>query len=186
MLVRQTNKQASTVSHRPAFKLPWMLMSINFPLQLCIDPNCVCPAKAHILVKVAGFHLEAPRPRNQLFSHDLQQGISGLPQERLCSHHKNWCRKASTNWLPAEPLCRFQTYGHQLDQVNYIFICFHARKEELPPVASSSPLWHIMNHAHRQGFTQICHRHWHPLSTEKHPIFTCQCPNYLIYEGTKR
>lgn len=62
MLVRQTNKQASTVSHRPAFKLHWMLMSVNFPLQLCIDPNCVCPAKAHILVKADGFHLEAPRP----------------------------------------------------------------------------------------------------------------------------
>lgn len=63
MLARQTSKQESTVSHRPAFQSHWMLMSINFPLQLCIDPNCACPAKAHVLVKVAGFHLEAPRPR---------------------------------------------------------------------------------------------------------------------------
>jgi len=29
--------------------LHWVLISVNFPLQLCIDPNRVCPASAHAL-----------------------------------------------------------------------------------------------------------------------------------------
>lgn len=83
MLVRQASKQASTVSHRPTFKLHWMLISVHFPLQLCIDPNCVCP-EARILGRQLIFIWRHQDQRNQLFSRDLQQGICGFPQEQLC------------------------------------------------------------------------------------------------------
>lgn len=46
---KQVSKRVSHRSARVTFRWHWMPTSTNFPLQLCIDPNHVCPASARVL-----------------------------------------------------------------------------------------------------------------------------------------
>lgn len=164
MLVRQTAKQEGRwASHRLAnvdFRWPLMPIPINFPLQFCIDPNHMCPVRAHVLGKQMVFIGRCQAQTNWPYPAFCKS--ASFP-ENVCSLQDKEHGKAWTSQLPRKLLHRLQSHHHLMTpSVNYIFICLHIFRTATL-LAFSITCWHILSHSHSQDFTQICHLHWHPL-----------------------
>lgn len=118
-------------------------MSINFPLQLCIDPNCVCPAKAHILVKADGFHLEAPRPwESAIFP--WSPASLGFPRSDCAVTTKTGAEKPQqTDYLQNHSADFKPMATNSIKWIIYLFVFMLAKKNclQLPPPAHSGISW---------------------------------------------
>lgn len=161
-------------------------MSINFPLQLCIDLHRVCPANARVQERqpvLIGRHQAWRNRPSPAFCSGVSASFpgSGCTVARKNSAKKpqqtDYWHNHSIDFKPS-PL----TWSSEL----CIYLSSHLQRRTASLLDFSNPCWHILNHSHSQDFTQICHIPCNPQRNETPPISTCRCPDYFIYGRVKR
>ena len=187
---KQVSKRVQWVSHRSArvaFRWHWIPVSINFPLQLCIDPNRMCPANACVLGRQLVLIGRHQARRNRPSPAFCSKTSASFPGSGCAVSRKNSAEKPEQTDYGHNRSIDFKAIATDSRSSElYIYLSSHLQRRTATLLAFSNTFWHILNHSRSQDFTQICQIYWHPQRTETPPISTCQCPNCLIYGGAKR